>query len=657
MRNALYPKLALTNLFKNKSTYFPYMLTSIVCVMTSYSVTFIASNEGLPQVPGGPIALTLFFLGTLVVDIFSILVMFYTNSFLIKRRKKELGLYCVLGMEKRHVALVLLCEIFFTAAICLALGLLFGILFARLMFLVLLYVLGFTTPFTFMVSVPCVVATVLLFLCIYGATLLYDLRSVRVSNPIELLHSGQKGEREPKASWPLTLLGVAALGGGYFIAVYFQNPIQALLLFFAAVLLVILGTFCLFTSGSIAFLKLLRRNRRFYYQPDNFISISGMMYRMKQNASGLATICILSTMVIVTVSSTLCLFAGRRDMLYGMFPREISTALFIGGDMEKPEQIGRAFTQALSEMGLTAENRTACRSLNANVLCVDGVYGNTAEATELLDTSISLVGLSDYNAVEGVEPAALASDEAILYPVGNFSVPETLNLGGHTVRVARVLEEPVFSDVGAYDGADGFVLIVPDDRLAPLYSALIGVPEADVTDSFYYAAGFDVPGATPQQCAALAHRISELFPERTIRCRSAIAPEWDGMYGSFFFLGVFLGSLFMVATVLIIYYKQISEGYDDHDRFVVMQQVGLSRKEVKRAINKQILLVFFLPLGAAALHMVFAFPIIRNIMRVFGLNNIGLFLACTGIVFLIFTLLYVAVYRITARVYYRLVEV
>ncbi len=657
MRNALYPKLALTNLFKNKSTYFPYMLTSVVCIMTSYSVTFIASNEGMPQVPGGAIALTLFFLGTLVVDIFSILVMFYTNSFLIKRRKKELGLYCVLGMEKRHVALVMLCELFFTAVVCIALGLLFGILFSRLMFLMLLYLLGFTTPFTFSVSVPCVISTIVLFSCIYGATLLYDLRSVHTTKPIELLHSGQKGEKEPKASWILTLLGVAALGGGYFIAIYFQNPVQAILLFFIAVLLVILGTFCLFTSGSIAFLKLLRRNRRFYYQPNNFISVSGMMYRMKQNASGLATICILSTMVLVTVSSTLCLYAGRRDMLYGMFPREISVSLFLREDTEKPEQLEQAFTQALSETGLAAQNRTACSSLTANVLCTDGVYSNVSDAAEMRDTAISLVRLSDYNAVEGAEPAVLAPDETIVYPVGDTAVPQTLNLAGSIIRVAQILEKPVFCDVGTYDGAQGFVLIVPDDRFLPLFSALTGISEADAADSLYFSAGFDVPDATAQQCAALANRISELFPEHMIRCRSAIVPEWDGTYGSFFFLGAFLGSLFMVATVLIIYYKQISEGYDDHDRFVVMQQVGLSKREVRRAINKQILLVFFLPLGMAALHMVFAFPIIRNIMRVFGLNNIGLFLACTCGTFLIFALLYIIVYRITARVYYRLVEV
>ena len=298
MANALYPKLALTNLGKNKSTYFPYMLTSIVCIMTYYIMQSIAMNEGLMEVPGAAIAMTIFFLGTGIIAVFCIALMFYTNSFLIKRRKKELGLYCVLGMEKRHVALVLFFETLFTAIACLALGLVFGVLFSKLLFMALLYLLDFATPLAFSVSVPSLVTTVVLFACIYGATLLYNMVHIRLANPVELLHGGQKGEKEPKTSWLLTFAGLAALAGGYFIAVYFKSPLNALLLFFVAVFLVILGTFCLFTAGSIALLKALRRRRNFYYRPNNFIAVSGMMYRMKQNAAGLAAICILSTMVL-----------------------------------------------------------------------------------------------------------------------------------------------------------------------------------------------------------------------------------------------------------------------------------------------------------------------------------------------------------------------
>ncbi len=647
MSNALYPRLALTNIFKNKTTYFPYMLTSIVCVMTSYSVTFIASNEGLPELPGGAVVLTLFFLATLVVDSFSFLLIFYTNSFLIKRRKKELGLYCVLGMEKRHVALVLLCEIFFTALICIALGLLFGVLFSRLMFLVLLYLLKYETPFAFSISVPGVVSTVILFLCIYGMTLVYDLRSLRMAKPVELLHGGEKGEKEPKASWLLTVIGLAALGGGYFIAIHFKNPIQALLLFFVAVMLVILGTFCLFTSGSIAFLKALRRSKRFYYQPNNFISVSGMMYRMKQNASGLASICILSTMVLVTVSSTVCLYAGRTDMLHSMFPREISVALFREDADTAAAQIDAALDQGLADMGLTAANRTACHSLTINVNEKDGVYKDFTN--DVNDYCFSLVPESDYNRIEGVEPVSLAPNETVVYLISDFGAQDTINLGGNILRITRVLDRNVFSNVGTYDGAHGGVLVVSDEQVRPLYAALGGNPD----EAFSYGAGFDVPGATPEQCAQLANRIREFTP-RNVTCRSAVAQEWDSMYGCFMFLGIFFGVLFLMATVLIIYYKQISEGYEDHDRFVIMQQVGMSRREVRGAISRQILLMFFLPLGTAALHMTFAFPIIRNILLVFSLNNVGLFLACTLATFLVFAIVYILVYRVTAHAYYKL---
>ena len=287
MANALYPKLALTNLGKNKSTYFPYMLTSIVCIMTYYIMQSIAMNEGLMEVPGAAIAMTIFFLGTGIIAVFCIALMFYTNSFLIKRRKKELGLYCVLGMEKRHVALVLFFETLFTAIACLALGLVFGVLFSKLLFMALLYLLDFATPLAFSVSVPSLVTTVVLFACIYGATLLYNMVHIRLANPVELLHGGQKGEKEPKNSWLLTFVGLAALAGGYFIAVYFKSPLNALLLFFVAVFLVILGTFCLFTAGSIALLKALRRRRNFYYRPNNFIAVSGMMYRISRTPPAL----------------------------------------------------------------------------------------------------------------------------------------------------------------------------------------------------------------------------------------------------------------------------------------------------------------------------------------------------------------------------------
>ena len=351
----MYPRLAFDNIRKNARTYIPYILTCSFTIAMFYIMKSLSLNKGIENVQGGSTILTMLELGTYIIAIFVCIFLFYTNSFLIKRRKKELGLYCVLGMEKRHVALVLFFETLFTAIVCLILGLLFGILFARLMFLALLYILDFATPFAFSISLPGVASTVVLFLCIYGATLAYNLRSVRMAKPVELLSSTNRGEKEPKTSWVFTLVGLLSLGFGYFLAVTVKNPIQALLWFFAAVVLVIIGTYCLFTSGSIALLKTLRHNKHFYYKPNNFISVSGMLYRMKQNASGLASICILSTMVLVTVSSTLCLYMGRTDMLHSMFPREITTSFFIDGDDSRPEQVQVAFTQALADAGLRVD--------------------------------------------------------------------------------------------------------------------------------------------------------------------------------------------------------------------------------------------------------------------------------------------------------------
>lgn len=649
MANALYPKLALTNLGKNKGTYFPYMLTSIVCIMTYYIMQSIAMNDGLMEVPGAAIAMTIFFLGTGIIAIFCIALMFYTNSFLIKRRKKELGLYCVLGMEKRHVALVLFFETLFTATVCLVLGLLFGVLFSKLLFMALLYLLDFATPLAFSVSVPSLVTTVVLFACIYGATLLYNMVHIRLANPVDLLHGGQKGEKEPKTSWLLTFVGLAALAGGYFIAVYFKSPLNALLLFFVAVFLVILGTFCLFTAGSIALLKVLRRRKSFYYKPGNFIAVSGMMYRMKQNAAGLAAICILSTMVLVTISTTVSLYMGRNDMTTSMYPREIcgnSTAA------ENAQIVQDAFVQSTEALGLKIKNPVASRSRSLNAILADDSYvaapASMAGASEVV--SISLVPLSDYNSSSGAS-FRLASGEALAYPTGNFMLSDTVSLGGQTVHIVQRLDEIPYIGSGNYTAITGLILIVPDEEATILYRAMGGMQE-----QFDYSAAFDVDAA-PQQISALKNDLwTRLTGICGIYARTELVSEWNAMYGSFLFLGLFLGSLFLMATVLIIYYKQISEGYEDHDRFRIMQQVGMSQREVKRAINKQILMVFFLPLLMAALHMVFAFEIICNMLLVFGMANRLLFFGCTAVTFLIFAAAYVVVYRITARTYYRLVE-
>ena len=494
MANALYPKLALTNLGKNKSTYFPYMLTSIVCIMTYYIMQSIAMNEGLMEVPGAAIAMTIFFLGTGIIAVFCIALMFYTNSFLIKRRKKELGLYCVLGMEKRHVALVLFFETLFTAIACLALGLVFGVLFSKLLFMALLYLLDFATPLAFSVSVPSLVTTVVLFACIYGATLLYNMVHIRLANPVELLHGGQKGEKEPKTSWLLTFAGLAALAGGYFIAVYFKSPLNALLLFFVAVFLVILGTFCLFTAGSIALLKALRRRRNFYYRPNNFIAVSGMMYRMKQNAAGLAAICILSTMVLVTISTTVSLYMGRNDMVTSMYPREIcsnSTAA------ENAPAVQDAFAQSTRALGLEIKNPIAGRSRSLNVISVDGSYEDAPASVSSGEVvAVSLVPLQTIILLSAQTSSSLPAKSPL--PIhGKLCAFGYCYLGGQAVHIAQRLDESPYIGSGNYTAITGLILVVPDEE-----ATSCTVPWAERREQFAYSAAFDVD-ATPEQIAAL----------------------------------------------------------------------------------------------------------------------------------------------------------
>ncbi len=650
-----YPRLALNNLRKNKDTYWPYMLTSIVCIATYYIMQSIAMNQGLLQISGGAVAVSIFFLGTIVIAIFCIALLFYTNSFLIKRRKKELGLYCVLGLEKRHVAMVLFFETLFSALFCLILGLVFGVLFSKALFLALLYVLDFSTPIAFSISIPSLITTVVLFCILYMLLFVYNATHVQRARPVELLRSTQTGEREPRASWLLTLLGIVCLGGGYFIAVTVGDPLNALLLFFVAVLLVIAGTFCLFTSGSIALLKLLRKNKRYYYQPRHFISVAGLMYRMKQNAAGLASICILSTMVLVTVSTTVCLYMGRDNMLASFAPASINGEVTVTEGAERtPQQLSAEIDTAMEQDELlpqVIEERYIWRSEEFYALHQGNQISAAPNNSSQKPFLVSLIPLEDYNSMTG-QSLFLDDSEAVLFTNDASFSGNTVQLGNETLHITKMLEEfgPYRRDTLTNVQTVYFFVVADASRMTQLASAA-GAPEEPILYVFLNMA----------EDAALQDSVMQALVDHTppetlynLSSRTSITEEWNSLYGSFLFLGLFLGSLFLMATVLIIYYKQISEGFDDHDRFSILQKVGMSRKEVRATINKQILLVFFLPLAMAFVHMVFAYNVICNILVIFGMTNRMLFLSCCLTTFLVFALLYLVVYRLTAHTYYRL---
>lgn len=652
---SLAPKLALTNLVRNKQTYLPYLLTGTLCVAMYYVMQAISMNEGLMQVPGAAMVLTIFWLGTVVIGIFCVVLLFYTNSFLIKRRTAEFGLYGVLGMEKRHIALVLLFETLLTAAVCLVLGIGLGALFSKLLFLGLLYVMDISTPLAFTFSVPTAVTCAVLFLCIYGATLLYNLHRIHISKPVDLLASRSAGEKEPKSSLALTVIGILSLGWGYYIAVTASDPLNAILLFFLAVLAVILGTFCLFTAGSIALLKFLKKRKGYYYTPEHFISVSGMMYRMKQNAAGLAAICVLFTMVLVTVSTTVCLYAGRDDMIANMYPTDITGSVTLaGGDLQG---LHTEISDAVAKSGSLVEKEYLWRDIHATVSVADDGTVRTASGEQYADAAMELVPLADYNAAMG-QSVSLADGEGLLWTCNGKQDLAALNFNGETVHVKGYLDKfGPLQDMGSYynPSVPFYMLVVPDEATAlRLYTALTGQTAEFVSASLY----LNVSGSPDQQeraCEGLFAYTSEAYHFR-VTSRAETVKNWNLLYGSFLFLGIYLGCLFMMATVLIIYYKQLSEGYDDHDRFVILQQVGMSQKEVRATINKQVLLVFFLPLGMALLHMLFAFNIIANMLVVFSMTNRTLFAICCLIIFCVFSLVYLLLYHLTSKTYYKLVK-
>ncbi len=568
-----YPKLAARSLRLNGKFYLPYLLSGVVSAAMLYDILFLNMNRGVYAMKGANAVQGLLGFGALVVAIFSFALICYTNGFLMKRRQKELGLYNILGMEKRHMARFLLWETVYSALICILGGILVGILLSKLFLLLLCLVIQADVVFGFEVPAEALAYTAAAFGAIFLLNYLLNLLRLNRVKPIELLKGSESGEREPKTKWVLAVVGLITLGAGYGLSLTVSDPITAMTLFFVAVILVIVGTYCLFTAGSIALLKALRKNKKYYYQTRHFTAISGMLYRMKRNAAGLATICILSTMVLITVSTTVCLYMGVNDILDQMYCRDVQTYVNHGAPEDLPK-VKALYERKAAELGMEMKDFAA--------LC--------------------------------------------------FYAPATAYANNRT-RIDPYLAQA--------DGAD----VVGDPNDGPL-RVYVGCNLAPDADASLFSAAVEV-GASQL----------ELSNEWcfTDDCRTGRTDFWASL-GGFFFIGLFLGALFLMAAVLIVYYKQISEGYEDARSFVIMQQVGMTEPEVKSSIRSQISLVFFLPLLAAACHTAGAFPMTRRILLLFGLSNTGLFVLCSGLTLLIFALVYYGIYRLTAREYYRIVR-
>lgn len=669
MKGIYYPKLAWLGIKRNKQVYVPFMLTGIGMVMMYYIITYLENSDTLYQMSGGETLQATLGFGVNVMAFFCVIFLFYTNSFLIRRRKKEFGLYNILGMGKWNIARMLVWESLIMYVIAVLGGLLSGVLFSKLAELVAMHMIGLGPNYQFQVSLHAVRRVLLLFAVIFGLILINNLRSIHVSKPVELLRSENVGEKPPKVNWVFTLLGVLVLGAAYFLAVSIKEPMQAMVWFFVAVLMVIAATYALFISGSVALCKLLQKNKKFYYRTNHFVSVSSMSYRMKRNGAGLASICILSTMVLVTISSTACLYFGKEDGMRMRYPEDIVLKAYTL-DENAAGALQALARKAVSDAGEQIEGEVFYRYLDViaerkeDFIATHDVTLGFSMGTSSTQIDFYIVPLEDYNRLTG-EQEKLEPGEVLLgVSKGSSYSYDTITLEDwEPLRVKRVVR--TLPPNGA-DNADIFAsywLFVPDfERYAAFYQEELLESVQGEWFSYY---GFDLSAddkAQRQIVSTICERIGwaqiedETFPHVWLESIAEEREGFYGMYGSLFFLGILLGIVFVFATVLIIYYKQISEGYEDRAKFEIMQKVGMTEREIKKSVNSQVLTVFFLPLITAGIHTAFAFPLIRKIMLLFNAVNISLLIWTTIACFLIFGFFYIIVYRMTSRAYLNLVS-
>ncbi|MGI6500253.1 MAG: ABC transporter permease [Anaerostipes sp.] len=657
MNKTFYPKLAISNIKKNGKFYFPYLVTFIGMTMMFYIMGALAGNKGIDQMRGAYSLKMIMDLGTAVIGIFSAIFLFYTNSFLMKRRQNEIGLYNILGMEKRHIARILGYETFFICVGGIVSGLILGIVLNKFMFLILAKMIGFKVPFQFEFMPETIVMTALLFGAISIVIFLWNIIKIKVANPIELLHGGVVGEKEPKTKGLLAVIGIICIGVAYYIAITTKNPLTAFMLFFVAVLLVIIGTYALFTAGSIVILKLLRKNKTFYYHPKHFTSISGMIYRMKQNAAGLSNICILSTMVLVMISTTTCLYIGVEDALSEMYPKDILINEYYDKSNHE-EKIDQLIQKELDERNLSIKNVKKYSQLSFAGNFKDGVFSLAPDNTTDQVHQLEIITKSDYEAMGGTT-VPLKKNEVIVCSKGQ-KLEDKINVLSTDLYVKKYIKDfPIESDMETVVKNVDYIVVYDQQTMEQLFKRESAQFKKYQIFMMCHKE-FDLTGSDEDKIAfskGLSERFSqEKGMEVHQRSRQENKAEFYAIFGGFLFLGIFLGSLFLMATALIIYYKQISEGYEDKQRFEIMQKVGMSKEEVKKTISSQIVMVFFLPLAMAGIHVLAAFSLMEKLLALFSLKNTTLFATCTIGTIVVFAAVYIIVYLLTAKVYYKIVK-
>lgn len=678
MNSKIYGKLAVTNLKNNGKSYVPYILASAFSVMMYFIMDNLYRNRSLVE-KGSPLAIMLSYADAVLL-IFSVIFLFYINSFLIKRRKKELGIYNILGMGKGHLGKMLFLESVITTVTSIIGGILAGILLGKLVYLVLLKILHLKRDIVYMISPVSIGITAAIFGGIFFVIFLYNLVQMKLSNPIELLRGGNTGEREPKTKWLMTIIGIACLAGGYYISLTTKEPLQALGQFFIAVLLVVVGTYALFMAGSITLLKILRRKKSYYYKTRHFTAVSGMIYRMKQNAVGLANICILSTMVLVMVSMTVSLYGGMNDVITTRFPYEAQITSS-GINQKEEEQIEEIIKN------MTKKNHTVPTSqIRFHMGRFTTVYNSKTKKFDMMAAGdyansnvadLVMIPLSDYNQTEG-KNVNLKENEVLLYhrnhnrndnrshkksDTDTQKDKKVIQLNNRSYKVVDELDRLAIAKADTTSFIDGWYVVVKDSSIITSYLKDI-YENSNIYDElkeYYgkiqYSYSFNLNGSRANR-AKTAKSIQKQLQKKITNCsvesRELSRESFYELYGGFLFIGIFLGIIFLMATTLIIYYKQISEGYDDRERYQIMQKVGMSKKEVRQSIRSQVLLVFFLPLIMAVIHLAFAFKIITKLLSMLNLTNVSLFFMYTVGTVAVFAVIYAIIYSITAKEYYKI---
>ena len=671
MHKGIFSRLAKQNIRNNKSTYIPYIITCIFCIAMIYMMEFLRDCPTLDQaVRQADEVRMIVFTGEIVVEIFCIIFLIYSNSFLMKRRQKEIGLYNILGLERNHIGIVMFLETIITSIGSLAGGIAAGIIGSKLALLLLLKLLHIPSVLGFYISVKGIFTCLFMFGIIFLMILFLNLAKIHLSRPVELLRGNNTGEKEPVAKWLMALIGFICLGAGYYLAVTTESPIKAITIFLLAVILVMAGTYLLFTAGSIVILKFLRRRKSFYYRTGNFISISGMLYRMKQNAIGLASICILSTGVLLMIAMTVSIYFGMNDIMLNRYPYDVDMSVTSISEEECQTAI-EAFEKAIADNKVPVEK--SVEEIYLDIVCSkngDQILIKPANTIRNSDSVLvlSLLDQAEYERLTGISANLNDGEIFAWYPSAVQKDSVTVDETEFTVK--KWLDKNPLT-CGEDAVSDNAVLVVTDEDFkkfdemrTEMYK---GVSSAPAGENLTLHLGLDITGSETDKIdfgTPVMEVVKDLKKNGGLSENSWITSgirqqEYESYYadnGSLLFIGILLGSLFLMGTAMIIYYKQISEGYEDQKRFEIMQKVGLSRREVRSSVRRQILMVFFLPLLMAMLHITMAFPMIRRMLLLFGMTNTKLFIGCTAGTVLIFAVVYGLIYLMTARSYYHIVE-